>query len=68
MLGLHRVREATLLAVDLDVALVGLVDAGQDLHQRRLARAVLTDQAVHLAGVQGQVRVGEHGVAEEALA
>ena len=42
---------------DLDGALVGLVHAGEDLHQRRLAGAVLADQAVHLAGAQLEVGV-----------
>ena len=37
-------------AVDDDLgARVGRMDAGQDLDQRRLARPVLADQAVHLA-------------------
>ena len=38
------------LAVDQDLALVGLVQAVQDRHQRRLAGAVLAEQRVDLAG------------------
>src|SRR5581483_7623607 len=33
-----------------DLALVRPVEAGEDVHQRRLARAVLAEQRVHLAG------------------
>ena len=64
MLRLERVAEGHLLAVDLDRAGVGLVDAGEDLHQRRLAGAVLPDEAEHLAGAQLEVGVVEHGVAQ----
>jgi len=39
-------------AVDLDRAGIGLVDAGQDLDDGRLARPVLADQRHHLAGAQ----------------
>ena len=44
-----------LLAVEADRALVGGVDAGDRLHQRRLAGAVVADQADDLAGVDGEV-------------
>ncbi len=47
-----RVGNLDLPALDLDGAGVLLVDAGEDLHQRRLASAVLTDQRVHLSGAQ----------------
>ena len=49
-LGVVRVREAHDLAVQADGAGVGLVDAGDDLDQRRLAGAVLAEQRMHLAG------------------
>jgi hypothetical protein len=39
----------------LDRALVGAVEAGEDPHQRGLARAVLAEQGVHLARPQLQV-------------
>ena len=45
------IAEDALLAVDEDLARVRLVQAGQDVHQRRLAGAVLAQQAEHLAPV-----------------
>ena len=36
-------------AVELDLAFVGAIEPGQDLRERRLARAVLAEQSVHLA-------------------
>ncbi len=47
----------TVFAVDLDGAGVGLVHAGEDLHQRGLAGAVLADEAEDLAGAQLEVDV-----------
>ena len=44
-----------LLAVEADRALVGRVDAGDRLHQRRLAGAVVADEAHDLAGADGEV-------------
>ena len=44
-----RRRPGDLFAVDRDLAGIGLVGAGKDLHQRRFAGAVLADQPVHLA-------------------
>jgi len=38
------------LTADLDAALVGLMNAAQNLHQGGLARPVLADQGHHLAG------------------
>ena len=38
------------LAVDADLALVRLQVAGEDVHQRRFAGAVLADDGVDLAG------------------
>ena len=38
-----------------DLALVGLDDAGQDLHERRLAGAVLADERVHGARVDARL-------------
>ena len=42
--------EADRLAVESHLAGVRLVDAGDDLHQRGLARPVLADDGEHLAG------------------
>ena len=47
-----RRREAHLRAVDEHAPLVVLVDAGEDLDQRRLAGAVVAEDARHLAGVR----------------
>ena len=66
-LRLDRVAERHLLAADDDRAAVGGVDAGEHLHERRLAGAVLADEAMDLTGAQGQVETVQHGVAEEAL-
>ena len=66
-LRLDRVAEADLLAGELDGAGVGLVDAGEHLHERRLAGAVLADQAVHLARQQVEVGLAEHHVPGEGL-
>ena len=48
-LRLLGVVEDRLLAVEHEPARVGPVDAGEDLDERRLARAVLADEPVHLA-------------------
>jgi hypothetical protein len=44
-------------AVDGDGALVGLLHPVEDLHERRLAGAVLTDDRVHVAALDGDVDV-----------
>ena len=56
LLAPRRVVERDLLAVDPDRALVGRVHAGEDLHQRRLAGAVLAHDRVDLAGRAGRGR------------
>ena len=63
--GLDRIGgalEDELLAVDRDGALVGLLDPIEDLHERRLAGAVLTDEGMHRASPHGEldVLVGHH--------
>ena len=50
-----RGRERDGLAVQPDLALVGLVQPVEDVHQRRLAGAVLTEQRVNLAARQFEV-------------
>ena len=45
------------LAVQQDLALVGLVEPVEDVHQRRLAGAVLAEQRVHLAAPQVEIDV-----------
>ncbi len=44
-------------AVDEDLALIGPVQAVQDVHQRALAGAVLADEGEHLAATHAQVDV-----------
>ena len=46
---------------------VGLDGAGRDVHERRLARAVLAEQGVHLAGQDLERDVGQGGHAGVAL-
>ena len=41
---------AQIVAVEQDAALVRIVEAREQLHERRLAGAVLADQRKHLAG------------------
>ena len=45
------------LPADLDLALVRVVEPVEDVHQRRLAGAVLAEQRVHLALAQVEVDV-----------
>ena len=46
-----------MLAVEQDLAGVGRVEPVEDVHQRRLARAVLAEQRVHLAATKVEVDV-----------
>ena len=55
------------LAVDQQLARLGLVHAGQDLDQRRLAGTVLAEQRVRLAGVERDRAVLESLDGAEAL-
>ena len=65
--GVARRVEANRLAVQLDVALVLPVEPGEDVRERRLPGAVLTEEGVHLARcrLERHVVVREH--AGEAL-
>ena len=53
--------------VDQELAVVGLDDAGEDLHQRRLARAVLPDECVHRRRLDREADVGDRLDAAVAL-
>ena len=66
MASLHR-QGAALDPVDADDAGVGRDDAAQHLHQRRLAGAVLADQADDLAGADRQAHVVQRQDARIAL-
>ena len=52
-----RRREGDPLSLDQDLALVGVVQAVEDVHQRRLSGAVLAEQRVHLSLAQVEVDV-----------
>ena len=53
--------------VDLDPPGIGPIDPRQDVHQRRLARAVLAQQGMHLAGGQGEIDRIQHAVIAKGL-
>ncbi|GAB3143901.1 hypothetical protein GCM10027290_21120 [Micromonospora sonneratiae] len=55
--GVARSLDPQRLSVDQDLALVGLEQAVQHVHQGRLARAVLTEQGVNLSRLNRQVDV-----------
>ena len=55
-------------AEDEDLSGIRLVEPGQDLHERRLARAVVADQAEHLAGPDVKRDIRERFDDSEALA
>ncbi len=55
------------LAVELEGALVGPVEPGDDVGERALARAVLAQQGVHLSDVDLEVDVGIRDDAGKAL-
>ena len=57
--GVLRAVDRDRLAVEEDLAAVGVVDAGDALDQRRLAGAVVADERHHLAGAHLEVDVGE---------
>ena len=65
--GRRRRRERDRLAVEQHAALVGLHDAGHDLDQRRLARAVLAEHRVDAAGLDDEVGLLQRAHAAVAL-
>src|SRR5205085_4386770 len=62
-----RLEADQLVAVEPHVALVGLVDARDEVEERRLARAVRTDHADDLARVDVQVEVAQRVEPPEVL-
>jgi hypothetical protein len=54
-------------AIDEDLALVRLVDAGEYLDEGRFSRAVLADERMNLAALDGQVDPVKRERADEAL-
>ncbi len=67
-LGVLRAVDAHGLAADEDAARVRTVGAGEHLDECRLARAVLAEQGVHLAGAQIEIDAVERDHAGEGLA
>jgi hypothetical protein len=59
--------ESRWLAVEPDLALVGVVEAGEDVRERRLAGAVFAEQSVHLAYGRLEVDAVVRDDAREAL-
>jgi hypothetical protein len=55
------------VAVEADLAGIGAVDAGQALHQCRLARPVVPDQCGHLTPVDVEIDIVQHVHGTEAL-
>ena len=45
------------MAIEQDATFVGIVEAGEKLHERRLAGAVLADQREHFAGLQREAEM-----------
>src|SRR5580692_10477122 len=65
--GVSGVMGSESLAPQLDRSLIRLMDAGQDLHERRFAGAVLADDAEHFALIERQRHLMENGNAEKRL-
>jgi hypothetical protein len=55
------------LAAEEDLALVGLVEPVEDVHERGFPRAVLPEQGVHLTATQVEVDAVVRGERAEAL-
>ena len=66
-LRLARARTVDRLAVEEDFAGIRLIDAGEDLHQRRLAGAVLAHQRMHFAAIEIESRAAQRMHAGKAL-
>jgi hypothetical protein len=58
--------EPNLLALKIDAASVRLVQAGQDLHQRRLTGAVVADQPENLTAPYTQIDISQRDHGTEA--
>src|SRR5260370_20506391 len=62
-----RIAERDGLAVDLNLSLVRQMRARQDVHQRRLARAVLAEQRMDLAGIEREIDAAQRPRAAKTL-
>ena len=67
-LGFDGVADLHGLAVDQDLARIGLVDAAQNLHERRFARAVFTHQRMNFTGADLEFDTLEHAHRTKRLA
>jgi hypothetical protein len=66
-LGVARRAEPHALSGDAHVPLIFRMHAGDDLHRRALAGAVLADQTMDFTRAQGEIHVGQRGDAAERL-
>ena len=67
ILGVAGALEVNRLAAIADAARIGLVDAGQHLHQGRLASAIFAEQGHHLARIDPKTRFVEGAHTGEGL-
>ncbi|MNQ50188.1 hypothetical protein D3C85_641170 [compost metagenome] len=67
ILGVARSLEVDRLTAVADAARIGLIDAGQHLHQGGFAGAILTEQGHHLTRVDSQTRFVESAHPGEGL-
>ena len=59
--GIARASEMDRLAVEDERALARRVEAGENLHQRRLAGAIVADDAQDLAGIDVEIHIAQRG-------
>ncbi|MNC42983.1 hypothetical protein D3C75_918200 [compost metagenome] len=67
ILGVARSLEVDRLTAVADAARIGLIDAGQHLHQGGFAGAIFTEQGHHLARIDSQARFVEGAHTGESL-
>jgi hypothetical protein len=60
--------KAARFAIDHELAVVRLIDPAQDLYERRLPGAILSDDGVHFTGHDIEVNAVENAVADERFA
>ena len=63
----RRARQPRLLAVEREVTFIGLLETGENAHERGLAGTVLAQKNVHLTGMKCQRHVVDRNHAREAL-
>ncbi len=65
--GIARMREPRLAAVEDHLPLIRLNNPGEDLDQRRLSRAVLTEHGMDASGMAGEIHLAQRLHAAETL-